>query len=314
MILTRRITTQALLIAWIILIVCVSSGASAQDGPGTTGAEYLSRAIGPKSIAMGEISAALQGDPFNWLANPASFGGMEGTGFGVLHSEWIVETKYNNASLHHRFSDKFVAAGSFTFEYRPDIQGYDMYGTETKLLKNNNYQAIFGLGYSPVPSLTIGANAKYFQEKLDEWTAGGAAFDVGALYKLDMVGVAIGIAVQNIGSDVKFDTIEEPLPTTMRVGASHAFDIGLETARFMYGLDLVKPRYEAVYVNAGIELEIVKTLAIRAGYCGQEYRIGDGVTLGGGVSILGGLKLDYAWSPYGDLGNFHRISVYYNIR
>ncbi len=314
MIHTRRITTQALLITGIFLIVCVSSGASAQDGPGSTGAEYLTRAIGAKSIAMGEISAALRGDPFNWLANPASFGLMEGTGFGVLHSEWLVDTKYNNASLHHRFSDKFVAAGSFTYEYRPDIQGYDMYGMETTALKNNNYQAIIGLGFTPVPSLTIGANAKYFQEKLDEWTAGGPAFDVGALYTIDKVGVAIGIAVQNIGSDISFDTIDEPLPTTTRAGASHAFNISGETMRLMYGLDLVKPRYEDVYFNAGVELDILRTLAIRAGYCGQEYRLGDGVTLGGGVAILGGLNLDYAWTPYGDLGNFHRISIYYNIR
>jgi hypothetical protein len=314
MILTRRITTQALLITGIILIVCVSSSVSAQDGPGSTGAEYLTRAIGPKSIAMGEINAALEGDPFSWLVNPASFGFIEGTGFGVLHSEWIVETKYNNASLHHRFNEKFVAAGSFTFEYRPDIQGFDIYGMETKTLKNNNYQAILGLGYSPVPSLTFGANAKYFQEKLDEWTSGGAAFDVGALYSIDRVGVAVGIAVQNIGSDIKFDTIEEPLPMTMRAGATHAFDLGSGTTRLMYGLDLVKPRYDDVYISAGVELDIMKTLAVRAGYCGQEYRLGDGVTLGGGVSLGGGLKLDYAWTPYGDLGNFHRISVYFNIR
>jgi hypothetical protein len=296
-----------------ILVVCVSSGASAQEGPGSTGADYLTRAIGPKSIAMGEIGAALQGDPFNWLVNPASFGLMEGTGFGVLHSEWIIDTNYNNASLHHRFSDKFIAAGSFTFEYRPDIQGYDEYGTETKTLKNNNYQAVIGLGFMPIPSLTIGANAKYFQEKLDEWTAGGAAFDVGVLYEIAPAGIVVGASMQNIGSDIKFDTIDEPLPTTTRVGASHAFDISAGTTRFMYGVDLVKPRYEAVYVSAGVELDIVNTLALRAGYCGQEYRFGDGITLGGGVSILGGLKLDYAWTPYGDLGNFHRISIYYNI-
>jgi len=263
---------------------------------------------------MGEISAALQGDPFNWLANPASLGLIKGTGFGVLHSEWIIDTNYDNASMHHRFADKFAAAGSFTFEYLPDIQGFDEYGMETKTLVNNKYQAMIGLGFSPTPSLTIGANAKYFQEKLDEWTSGGAAFDIGALYAFDKAGVAIGFAAQNIGPDIRFETVDEPLPTTMRLGVTHAFDISGEATKFTYGLDLVKPRFEALYVSAGAELNIMKTLDIRAGYCGQEYRLGDGISFGGGISILNGLKLDYAWSPYGDLGNFHRISVYYNIR
>jgi hypothetical protein len=263
---------------------------------------------------MGEIGAAQQGDQFNWLVNPASFGLMEGTGFGVLHSEWIIDTNYDNASIHHRFTDRLIAAGSFTYEYLPEIQGYDVNGMETKTLKNNNYQAILGLGYSLVPSFSIGANVKYFQEKLDEWTADGVAFDLGALYTLQSTGIAIGFTVQHIGSDIKFDTIDEPLPTTMRLGASHAFDISSETLGFMYGLDLVKPRYDNVYVNAGIELDIIKALQIRAGYCGQEYRFGDGFTFGGGVAILGGIQLDYAWTPYGDLGNFHRISIYFNFR
>lgn len=304
----RSLATAAAIIAF------ASGGATGQQGPGTSGADYVRRPVGSKSIGMGEVKSALQGDPFNWLANPATAGLMDGTGLGVLHSEWIVDTNYENISLHHRFLDELIFMGSFTYEYRPDIQGYDEFGIETKKLKNNSYQAVAGIGYSPFGNLSLGANIKYFRETLDEWSAGGVAFDLGALYRFAPSGIAIGFSAQHIGPDIAFDAIEEPLPMTIRFGLSHAFVISEETARFLYAADLVKPRFEAIHLNAGCELEILGTVAVRAGYCGEEFRQGNGLTLGGGLKMGAGLTLDYAYTPYGDLGNFHRISLYFSLR
>ena len=59
------------IICLIGLITFPSSGWAA-EGPSSTGAGYLDLPIGPKSIAMGEMRAALIGDPFNWTANPGS--------------------------------------------------------------------------------------------------------------------------------------------------------------------------------------------------------------------------------------------------
>lgn len=305
---------RSALAAAAVVLALACDGAAGQQGPGASGADYLRRPVGPKSIAMGEVRSALQGDPFNWLANPATAGLMDGTGIGVLHSEWIVDTNYENVSIHHRFLDKLIVMGSFTYEYRPDIQGFDEFGMETKELKNNSYQAIAGLGYSPVANLSVGANVKYFRETLDEWTAGGVAFDIGALYRFAPSGFAVGFTAQHLGQDITFDTIDEPLPTTIRFGLSHAFVISEKTARFMYAADMVKPRFEGMHLNAGCELEILGTAAVRVGWCGEEFRQGNGLTLGGGVRVGDNLKLDYAYTPYGDLGDFHRISLYFAIR
>ena len=76
---------------------------------------------------------------------------------------------------------------------------------------------------------------------------------------------------------------------------------------------MVKPRFESVYINAGAELWLYETIAVRAGYCGQEYRDGNGLSAGAGLTVLDNLMVDYAWTPYTDLGNFHRISLYYTI-
>ena len=125
--------------------------------------------------------------------------------------------------------------------------------------------------------------------------------------------IAIGASVQNLGADVSFDGVEEPLPTTMRCGASVAFAIVPAVAEIRVASDVVKPRFENLYVSAGAELALSGMLFIRAGWCGREYREGDGLTLGGGVKILGRVQIDYAYTPYGDLGNFHRIGAHFSM-
>ncbi len=292
------------------LSAILSVPASAIKGPGTTGASYLTLPLGARSPAMGEVTAALASDPFTWLSNPALLQAMNGSGVGISHAEWILDTRYDNATFHRRLSTMFVAAGSIVYQYRPDIQGYDEYGAETKLLKNSNYQAAAGITYSPIERFGTGVTIKYFSETLDEWKAGGVAADVGAFYSFDAPRISIGCAVQNWGANVKFESVEECLPTTIRAGASHSFTIIPKMYECTYAFDVVKPRFEDVYLSIGGELVLHELLAFRAGYCGQENRQGNGFAMGSGVRIRERLQIDYAWTAGGDLGNFHRISMH----
>ena len=298
-----------------LLIPCLflAHSALAQEGTSSAGASYLTFPVGPKSIALGETKAALSGDPFNWLSNPATLHDMEGSGLGISHSQWIVDTKYDNLSGHHRINEKFIISGGIIYTYRPDIQGYDDQGQETEDLKNNNYQVLIGLGITPVKQFTAGMNLKFFRETLDEWTASGMGVDIGALYTIEKPMTKIGFSAQNLGPDIRFDSHGEPLPLTIRFGAYHESELIPDDLGVALAFDLVKPRYENIYVSAGLEVEVIKMLAVRAGYCGQEYRPGGGFTFGGGIKVKEALMVDYAWTDYGDLGSFHRVSVYFSI-
>jgi len=300
--------------AWGALVALLTPGTSAAfEGPGTAGAAYLTLSLGPKSIAMGEVKAALPGDPFDWIANPAALGWMDGVGLGAVHAQWILDTQYEHLSLHHRVNGVFAAAGSFFFQHRPDILGSDDIGRPTGQLKSNNYQAVIGLAFSPIRSFTAGVNVKYFRERLDSFHAGGVAVDLGVAYSFSPVGIRLGAAAQNLGADVKFDDVGEPLPTTLRAGASHAFALVPRTLECTYAFDLVKPRFESLFLSAGAEVRLYETLALRAGWCGGESRKGSGFTAGAGAMLLNRVQLDYAWTPYGELGNFHRVSLYFSF-
>ena len=198
------------------------SVAHATSGPGAAGAEYLTLPIGAKSIAMGEVQSAAIGEPLGWLSNPATLHCMDGLGFGVFHTEWLMQTQYDNVAVHSRVNDQVSLAAGFVSLRRPEIQGYDEFGRETGVLDNTNYQALVGLAYSPVPSFAAGLTVKYFNEKLDDVSAGGVGFDIGALYAITSAKLSLGFVAQNLGSDIAFESVEEPLPTTLRGGASYS--------------------------------------------------------------------------------------------
>lgn len=298
----------------LLLPLLLPSAGWTYEGPGSTGANYLTLPVGAKSIAMGEVKAALIGDPFNWISTPGALHYLGGDGLGLFHAEWIVDTRYDNLSYHHRINEKTIISTGFTYTYRPDIQGYDVSGMETEDLKSNNFQALVGLGFSPVKSLTAGVTFKYFREKLDAWSAGGLGIDMGFLYVFKNPDFALGFVAQNLGPDIKFDSMAEPLPMTIRFGASSTVTVMENVSELTFASDLVKPRYESIYLSAGSELEVYNSLAVRVGYCGHENRPGSGLTMGGGVKIKDKIILDYAWTPYGDLGTFHRLSIFYCIR
>ena len=304
----------AIILALLMASMFSAPAARADDGPGSAGAGYLLRPVGPKSIAMGEVKAALDDDPFNWLSNPATLPSMERSGLGVFHSEWLMDTRYTSLSGNHRVSKWLTLGGGLIYEYGDDIQGYNEFGQMTDPLKNYNYQALLGLGFGPTANFSAGVNLKYFRETLSEWSAGGYGIDVGAFYDIPVAGTKFGLTVQNIGPDIKFVEKDEPLPTTIRAGAVYTTKAAANGVGFSLGLDFVKPRFEDSYIGAGLELTIAGTVALRGGWCGRKSRAGDGFTFGAGVDLDNRVAIDYAATPYGDLGLQHIISIYFGIR
>lgn len=305
----RSGATSTLLLAGVILFLAVpAADAGTPDGPGSTGASYLNLPVSPRSIAMGGAGSAID-NTFALFYNPALIGSDGKRAIGLSHSEWIVDTRYDNLTATLPVLRKLAVGAGITYLYRPAIEGYDQFGPTGEEFKTNNYQAVLGVKFAPIPLISAGLNLKYFRENLGEWHAEGMAVDIGLFYRLERVGFSAGVSVQNIGPDVKFDSIDEPIPLTVRAGASQSFYLEGLNMRATIAADAVVPRYEELYVSTGAEVELQETLCVRAGYCSEKYRPGSGFSMGGGIKVSRHLSVDYAFSPYGELGNFHRLSV-----
>ena len=190
--------------------------AAALEGPGATGAGYLALANGPVSIAMGETGAAIEGDPFNWIVNPALLGQTKSFGLGVSHAEWILDTRFEHAALRARLGRAFRRRREPRLPVRSRHAGIRRRRAPDGAAQEQQLSGGPRLRRDPLPGLSAGVTAKYFRETLADWSAGGAAADMGVFYAWPAPHIAIGASVQNLGADVSFDGVEEPLPTTIR--------------------------------------------------------------------------------------------------
>jgi hypothetical protein len=148
-----------------------------------------------------------------------------------------------------------------------------------------------------------GMSLKVIQQKIEEEKATGFAVDMGLLYKTDFIqGMKFGFAVQNLGTKIKFIEKEEPLPLNVKGG------IAYNTGSLTLAGDLNKPRDNDLRVNIGAECVIREILALRAGYnSANSYSAGLGLT-------WRKLSFDYAFVPYKDTDNSHRISISLKLR
>lgn len=305
----KRISVLAIVLA---LTIAGARETEALEGPGASVGAYIELPTGPVSAAMGETCVSLENDPFAWLSNPAILSRTADFGVGISHSEWILDTRLEYAVLHRRVNKLITLGAGIIYRNSPEIQGYDEFGEPTEMLDNGSYKASISMAIAPIPGLGIGLSASYFRETLAEWSAGGPSADIGVFYSWPAPSISIGMAARNLGADISFDGTNEPLPSMVTAGFSFAFDIVPVIAEMRTSVDLVKPRFEGLFANVGAECTIGGMLSIRAGWCGRENREGSGITLGAGAKIAGRLQADYAYSPYGDLGNFHRIGLHFS--
>jgi len=101
---------------------------------------------------------------------------------------------------------------------------------------------------------------------------------------------------QNLGSKLGAD----PLPLTFKLG------VAARLKHLTLALDIAKPQDNEIYYCLGAEWWLRNALALRAGYKTNQ-DAGEGITAGIGLKV-GKMSLDYAYVPYGELGNTHRIS------
>ena len=97
------------------------------------------------------------------------------------------------------------------------------------------------------------------------------------------------------------DVGNDPLPLTLKMG------IAWSGEALTLAADVAKPQDNDLYWCVGAEWWMREIIALRAGYKTNQ-DIAEGWSAGLGFKFQR-IHLDYAYVPYGDLGNTHRISL-----
>ncbi len=277
---------------------------------GTSGAAFLKIGPGARPAGMGEAFTGVADDIHAIYWNPAGLGLLRTPEITGMHMQYFQNMQYEFAA--------FAAPTSYgtwgvamTNLHTEDIQRRTE-DTDTSLGAFNSSDNAYWLSYGKNLNsrLSLGASAKYIRQTIDATNASAYAMDGGALYLTDWHDLRLGAAVQNLGSKVKFVDEADPLPLTCRLGASAP----LLSRHLLASSDLIIPRDHQVGVALGTEYtgKISNTLgyAMRAGYRSDSDVTGfKGVSIGSGLE-LGRGAFDFAWVPFGELGNAYRFSLH----
>ena len=298
----RKLISVVLAVAFAVVL----SGLVYAKSGGTTSCNFLKMGVGARAAAMGEAYTAVGDDADSLHWNPAGISLLEGASLKAMHNQWFEDVKLDYIGYARSLGDKgalglsakylWMGAMEKTTAANPAGTGEDF----------NAYDAAAAITYANKigGKLGLGASLKLIRQVIDDEDGNAYAGDIGAIYQATDK-MTLGASVNNIGSEMKLVEEGFPLPAEGRVGAAYkAFKNLLLSAD-------VKSDAENVSAHIGSEIKVIEALALRAGF--KTDTISDidtmsGLSAGIGINIAN-LMLDYAWVPYGDLGDTHRISL-----
>lgn len=272
---------------------------------GTTAFPLLRVPVGSRGCAMGEAFTAAADDANAVFWNSGGLGRVTSVQFGLSHHEWFGGIRDEDLGLALPLGPGCLGIGA-VFSSTRDIEIWDPdNGDGASATARSGYAAV-GYGLPVSRKLSCGIAAKALYDDLIGQTGTGFCADAGLLYE-PWRKVRVGLSLQNLGPNMRYGDGGYALPMAARFGAS------CEHQLFRLLFDAGLPLVGTPDFHVGGEYRLKNVLALRAGYRlgpqdWDELSLLTGVTAGLGVN-LGMFSLDYAFTPYGNLGMVHRLSL-----
>ncbi len=309
--------------------------ASAFDKVGTTAAQFLQIGVGARLTGLGGAGIATVDGPDALYWNPGRIAEMRGFALNGYYADWI-------ADLRHQFIGMTAPVGiSGAVGFFAITLGGDEFEQTTLTFQEGNGVMVeyrdMALGASYAHLLTdrfsVGGTIKYIHQKLFHETASTVAIDLGTHLKTDLPGFSIGMAMTNLGGEMKLEgrdllssgvdeTATEyqvsswPLPLTFQVGIAWEFwgegDAVLKNDDMgaLIVLDGQHINEGLTRMRSGFEYNLRETVFLRLGrvfeHDTETWSFGAGLR----VPITSYLiDANFALADLGDLDAVHRISL-----
>jgi len=281
----------------------VYNAASRQDPLGTAGETARAAGLGSAFVGVADDATAL-------LWNPAGLSSLNSPQLFLHHASWLAQTfqevlvfgipvpKFGTFAL----SGTYMGYGSF--------EGRDASGFPLASLNASQVGAGMGWGKQVLGDLSVGFGLHGTQQNFANYSYFLMGVDGGAFLRTP-TGWGVGLSYEGQGlgdSSVK-------LASNFRLGFSKLFKIKGGTSLLATASGEWEPQ-GGTFLQAGLEAGFHSILFVRAGYDLALQDVGysglNGLAAGIGL-VLDSIHLDYAFVPYGELGNTHLISLGYSF-
>ena len=283
---------------WSVLVIIISiiilGSVSYAADPGTTGANFLKIGVGARAAAMGEAFTAVADDSTSLYWNPAGLTRLKGRQLSAMYNVWFEGIGQGYVSAGFPLLGGTMALGT-NYVSMGDFDGRDESGNPTETFQASDLGISVGFA-GRLGRFLLGLSGGMIRSTIAGNTQSAFLVTLGGLVEISQ-GFWVGAVAQNLGTKLG----EDPLPLILKAG------LALELGSFSLAADIGKSQDTDLYYCVGIESWIGNVVALRAGYrTGRD--VGPGWTAGLGFK-MGGFGLDYAYVPYSNLGNTHRISL-----
>ncbi|MEW6095857.1 MAG: PorV/PorQ family protein [bacterium] len=285
----------------IFILILTTSITWAKDN---TGATFLKIGVGPRPTAMGEAFCAVANDVNAIYWNPAGLAQIKGQQLLLIHNQWFEDINHDYIGFAQNITSNRTFGGNITYLRIDNLIGRDEIGNKTDDF--NAYDLALGLAYGEKLSkhLLIGVHLKCIYQLNENVSGSGIAADIGWLYKTDIKNLDLGLCIQNIGTKIKFIDTKEILPLNIKLGIAYKVP-----SIFTIAVDGNIPREGDICVNTGTEITILNFMSMRVGYKSQtDLDSETHWSYGVGFKIRN-YHINYAFVPYGLLGDTHRLAL-----
>jgi len=279
---------------------------------GSTGLTFLRLSPFARSAGMAEATSAFVGESLAVYSNPAGLAHLSRKEISAHHVTVFEDTSYETLAFvaPHKRGGWGVSAGYLSVQDIPktrfDPTSVDRF-VENGEAEAGDMVAAFSFGWRQDKNLALGASVKAVQETLDEESAITGVVDAGMIYRFRYNrAVRSALVVQNLGPSFKFISDSVTPPTRLRGGLFYSSE-----AYALYSAEAIYNMGGELELLVGAEINWQKMAFLRAGYrYAGDTDLGAlaGATFGVGLQAAG-FGVDYAFLPFGDLGDSHRVSL-----
>lgn len=261
---------------------------------------------GVRATGMGEAYTAVGDDIYALQWNPAGLASLRELQLGMADNQWnsALGARQDMLSYGQGLGDGAGAAVSLDYFGLGQLEQRDANGG----LLGSSVASVLGgsLGYGQSflaeHRLKAGLSLEYVQQDLYSTVQSAFGGGLGLLYDL-RPGLTAGLAVVHLGPGLPGFN----LPSSAQAGLA----LRLPDPHLTLALDAQLPFAGAPLLKGGLELE-VSAVCLRAGYRqalgGAEGALQSGLSAGAGFKV-GLLRLDYSYTPYGELSTVHRVQA-----
>jgi len=309
----------------------------------STAATFLEIAVGARAVGYGGAFVSVSNDASALYWNVGGIPQLSKNEITAVHTSWLADTKFNYAGLVLPLGDAGTLGFSFTTLSMDDmkVRTIELPDGTGEMFNAQDLSIAISYGRYLSDRFSIGVTVKYIQQTIWHMNSSSVAFDIGTIFKTDLLGgMRIGAAMTNFGmpmelsgrdtryfirvDDTKLGSNEKipvnietdswDLPLLFQIGIStEAFKN--ETYQLTVAVDALHPNNDKESINVGFEFGFKDLLFIRGGYNALFLQDAEG-GLSFGVGLNSNMvfsetivQFDYGYKNFGRLKNIHAFGA-----